>query len=166
MSHAVVAVRHKRRRRAATYWRYNRMMAPLSILFVCIGNSCRSPMAEAIARHLGGSRVDARSAGLAPAGFVAGGTLTALEALGYSSEGLWSKGLDDVFVQDLDVVVSLLGKEALDLLPRGTGARREVWTVLDPFGEEEDVYLDVARGLEVRIRTILSEELDGELFLS
>lgn len=166
MSHAVVAVRHKRRRRAATYWRYNRMMAPLSILFVCIGNSCRSPMAEAIARHLGGSRVDARSAGLAPAGFVAGGTLTALEALGYSSEGLWSKGLDDVFVQDLDVVVSLLGKEALDLLPRGTGARREVWTVLDPFGEEEDVYLDVARGLEVRIRTLLSEELDGELFLS
>lgn len=166
MSHAVVAVRHKRRRRAATYWRYNRMMAPLSILFVCIGNSCRSPMAEAIARHLGGSRVDARSAGLAPAGFVAGGTLTALEALGYSSEGLWSKGLDDVFVQDLDVVVSLLGKEALDLLPRGTGARREVWTVLDPFGEEDDVYLDVARGLEVRIRTLLSEELDGELFLS
>jgi len=166
MSHAVVAVRHKRRRRAAMYWQYNRMMAPLSILFVCIGNSCRSPMAEAIARHLGGSRVDARSAGLAPAGFVAGGTLTALEALGYSAEGLWSKGLDDVFVQDLDVVVSLLGKEALDLLPRGTGARREVWTVLDPFGEEEGVYLDVARGLEVRIRTLLSEELDGELFLS
>ena len=166
MSHAVVAVRHKRRRRAAMYWQYNRMMAPLSILFVCIGNSCRSPMAEAIARHLGGSRVDARSAGLAPAGFVAGGTLTALEALGYSAEGLWSKGLDDVFVQDLDVVVSLLGKEALDLLPRGTGARREVWTVLDPIGEEESVYLDVARGLEVRIRTLLSEELDGELFLS
>ena len=123
-------------------------------------------MAEAIARHLGGRRVDARSAGLLPAGFVAGGTLTALQALGYSGEGLWSKGLDDVVVQDLDVVVSLLGKEALDLLPRGTGARREVWTVLDPFGEEEDVYLDVARGLEVRIRTLLSEELDGELFLS
>jgi arsenate reductase len=141
-------------------------MNPLAILFVCIGNSCRSPMAEAIARHLGGRRVDVRSAGIAPAGFVAGGTLGALEALGYSGEGLWSKGLDDVIVQDLDVMVSLLGEGALDLLPRGTGARREAWTVLDPFGEDEDVYLDVARGLEVKIRTLLSEELDGELFLS
>ena len=141
-------------------------MNPLAILFVCIGNSCRSPMAEGIARHLGGPRVDVRSAGIAPAGFVAGGTLGALEALGYSGEGLWSKGLDDVIVQDLDVMVSLLGEGALDLLPRGMGARREAWTVLDPFGEDEDVYLDVARGLEVKIRTLLSEELDGELFLS
>ena len=141
-------------------------MDPLAILFVCLGNSCRSPMAEAIARHLGGRRVDVRSAGIAPAGFVAGGTLGALEALGYSGEGLWSKGLDDVIVQDLDVMVSLLGEGALDLLPRGTGARREAWTVLDPFGEDDDVYLDVARGLEVKIRTLLSEELDGELFLS
>ena len=123
-------------------------------------------MAEAIARHLGGRRVDVRSAGIAPAGFVAGGTLGALEALGYSGEGLWSKGLDDVIVQDLDVMVSLLGEGALDLLPRGTGARREAWTVLDPFGEDEDVYLDVARGLEGKIRKLLSEELDGELFLS
>jgi arsenate reductase len=141
-------------------------MAPLSILFVCIGNSCRSPMAEAIARHLGGRRVDARSAGLAPAGFVAGGTLTTLDALGYSGEGLWSKGLDDVLVEDLDIVVSLLGNQAFDLLPHGTGARRETWAVFDPFGEDEEVYLEVARELEVRIRALLSEELDGELFLS
>ena len=123
-------------------------------------------MAEAIARHLGGQRVNVQSAGIAPAGFVAGGTLGALEALGYTGGGLWSKGLDDVIVQDLDVMVSLLGEGALDLLPRGTGARREAWTVLDPFGEDEDVYLAVARGLEVKIRTLLSEELDGELFLS
>jgi len=142
------------------------MMAPLAILFVCIGNSCRSPMAEAIARHLGGHRVDAQSAGLAPAGFVAGGSLAALEALGYPGESLWSKGLDDVSVQDLDVVVSLLGSEALDLLPRGTGARREAWPVFDPFGEGDEVYLEVARELEIRIRSLLSEELDRELFLS
>jgi len=123
-------------------------------------------MAEAITRHLGGRRVDARSAGLAPAGFIADGTIAALESLGYSGEGLRSKGLDDVFDCDLDIVVSLLGNGALDLLPHGTGARREAWAVLDPFGEDEDVYLDVARGLEVRIRALLSEELDGELFLS
>ena len=123
-------------------------------------------MAEAIARHLGERQVEARSAGLAPAGFVAGGSLAALDVLGYSGEGLWSKGLDDVSLQDLDVVVSLLGNEALDLMPRGAGARCEAWLVFDPFGEGEEVYLKVARELEVRIRSLLSEELDRELFLS
>jgi len=123
-------------------------------------------MAEAIARHLGERQVEARSAGLAPAGIVAGGSLAALEALGYSGEGLWSKGLDDVSLQDLDVVVSLLGNEALDLLPRGAGARREAWPVFDPIGEDVEVYLEVARELEVRIHALLSEELDREPFLS
>ena len=123
-------------------------------------------MAEAIARHLAGGRVVARSAGLAPAGFVAGGSLAALESLGYPSDGLWSKGLDDVPLEDLDVVVSLFGNPGLDLLPRGAGARREAWSIFDPFGEDDAVYLEVARELEVRIHALLREELDRELFLS
>jgi len=55
-------------------------MARLSILFLCIGNTCRSPMAEAIARGLGGERVAAHSAGLTPTGRVAEGSLAALRA--------------------------------------------------------------------------------------
>ncbi len=34
------------------------------ILFVCTGNSCRSQMAEGWARHHGGSRIEAASAGV------------------------------------------------------------------------------------------------------
>jgi len=141
-------------------------MERLGILFVCIGNSCRSPMAEAIAYHLGGSRVNARSAGLAPAGFIASGTLAALQALGYSGEGLWSKGLDDVSLEDLDVVVSLLGRGGLDLVPCGIGVRRVAWDIVDPIGEDDEVYMAVARELETRIRVLLREELAEELFLS
>jgi protein-tyrosine-phosphatase/DNA-binding transcriptional ArsR family regulator len=36
------------------------------VLFICTGNSSRSPMAEGWLRHLGGSRVTAASAGTAP----------------------------------------------------------------------------------------------------
>ncbi|HQL28825.1 MAG TPA: arsenate reductase ArsC, partial [Thermoanaerobaculales bacterium] len=61
-------------------------MRPLSILFICVGNSCRSPMAEAIARAIGGDRVTACSAGLAATGRVAPSTLEALAALGYPSD--------------------------------------------------------------------------------
>ena len=40
----------------------------LRILFVCTGNACRSPMAEGIARSLGGDRVAVASAGIHPIG--------------------------------------------------------------------------------------------------
>ena len=120
-------------------------------------------MAEAIARALGGGLVEARSAGLAPAGWVAERTLTTLESLGYPAAGLSSKGLDAVSSDEIDVVISLLGEETLDLISIAAGARHEAWPILDPFGEDEEVYLDVARRLETRIRLLLEEELDREL---
>ena len=39
---------------------------PIRMLFVCTGNSCRSQMAEGLARALGGGRVRAFSAGTEP----------------------------------------------------------------------------------------------------
>jgi arsenate reductase len=138
----------------------------LGILFVCLGNSCRSPMAEAIARSLGGDRVDARSAGLTPLGWVAKQTIEALHSLGFAAEGLSSKSLDAVDTNDLDIVVSLLGERGLDHIPLGIGSRREAWPIPDPFGEDEEFYLDVARQLELRIRRLLAEEVESELFLS
>ena len=120
-------------------------------------------MAEAIARQLGGERVEARSAGLAPAGWVADRTLVTLERLGYSTDDLCSKGIDDVETEDIDIVVSLLGSQMIEMMPSGLSARREQWPVYDPFGEDEDTYLDVARQIEKRVRALLDEELGGEL---
>ena len=121
-------------------------------------------MAEAIARFLGGSMVDARSAGISPLGWVSEQTIDALQALGYPAEGLTSKGLDEVNFEDVDIVLSLLGDRGLDYLPRSTGARRVAWVITDPFGEDDEIYLEVARELERRIRALLSDESDPELF--
>jgi len=44
------------------------MPEPLTILFLCTGNSCRSQMAEGWARHLLGDGVRAYSAGVRPKG--------------------------------------------------------------------------------------------------
>ena len=142
------------------------LMSATRILFICVGNMCRSPMAEAIARALGGDKVDARSAGLTPLGWVAEQTFGALQAVGVEAEGLTSKGLQEVDTEDLDIVVLLLGDRGLDHIPHGIGARREAWPIPDPFGEDEELYLEVARQLEERIRRLFAEEMDSELFLT
>ena len=121
-------------------------------------------MAEAIASVLGGDMVDARSAGISPLGWVSEQTIDTLEALGYPAAGLSSKGLDKVDLEGVDIVLSLLGDRGLDYVPHSLGGRREAWLVTDPFGEDDEVYMEVARELERRIRVLLSEESGSELF--
>jgi len=121
-------------------------------------------MAEAITRVLGGDRVVARSAGLSPLGWISEQTLAVLEVLGHPAGELSSKGLDEVELDDVDVLVSLLGDRGLDLVPSRVGTRREAWAIPDPFGEDDEMYLEVARELESRIRQLLSDSLEMELF--
>jgi len=80
---------------------------PLNILFVCVGNSCRSQMAEALANRLGNGRVRAWSAGSSPLGRIVPETLEVLEEKGIAADGLWSKSLRDVPVDDMDIVVGM-----------------------------------------------------------
>jgi protein-tyrosine-phosphatase len=121
-------------------------------------------MAEAIARALGGDMVEARSAGISPLGWVSEQTIDTLGVLGYPAAGLSSKGLDKVDLEGVDIVLSLLGDRGLDYVPHSIGGRREAWAITDPFGEDDEIYMDVARELEHRIRVLLSEESDPELF--
>lgn len=140
-------------------------MTPLSILFICVGNTCRSPMAEAIATGLGEGRLRASSAGIRPFGRIIASTETTLETLGYHSGGLSSKGLDDIDLREFDVIVSLLGPAGLSYLPPSLGAQLESWPLRDPYGEDDEVYLAVARELEERIRDLLKDLGDRELLV-
>ncbi len=120
-------------------------------------------MAEAIARDLGGGGVTAASAGLMPFGRIVPTTAQTLKALGYESHGLASKGLDDVDLSSFDVIVSLLGQSGLSYLPGTLPAELQSWSIPDPYGEDDDVYMAVARELERRIRGLLEDQNDREL---
>lgn len=143
--------------------RYNALVAELRVLFLCIGNTCRSPMAEAIARHRGGQRVRSCSAGLAPTGRVAAETLRTLDRLGYPSDGLASKGVASIDLGRIDLAVSLVGPGGFSALPASLPVERIAWRVRDPFGEDEAVYLAVARDIEARVIGMLGDVLDPEL---
>jgi arsenate reductase len=113
-------------------------------------------MAEAMARALGEGEIEAFSAGLAPAGSVADSSLATLGDLGYDSAGLASKGLEEVPLHDMDVIVSLAGPSALYMVPQGLTAEREAWSIPDPVGEDLAAYHRSAKLIEAKVSALVT----------
>ncbi len=110
------------------------------VLFICLGNSCRSIMAEALTRHLCGRRWDATSAGLNPLGRVAAETKAVLTEIGVDTEGLHSKGLTQVNLQDYRLLVNLSEHSLKGLLPPDCADRLIQRPMPDPFGGSLEEY--------------------------
>jgi protein-tyrosine-phosphatase len=124
----------------------------IKVLFVCLGNSCRSPMAEAIARHTAADILEASSAGIIALGFVARPTIRVLEEFGYPAEGLRSKMLTRDAVDGADLVINMSGRPVAHLA--NGSAQVEDWDVGDPFGEDPEVYRKICKEIESRVEQL------------
>ncbi len=129
---------------------------PLKLLFVCVGNSCRSQMAEAFAKNLGEGRVRAWSAGSAPLGRILPETHKVLQEKGISLEGHSSKGLADVPLNDMDVIVGM-GCEVSCPVPVGFKGRIVDWDIPDPYGRHLDFFRSVRDFIERRVVALLKD---------
>ena len=78
----------------------------LRILFVCLGNACRSQMAEGWARHLKSHDLEVISAGVAPY-HLDPRTVRVMEEVGIDVRDHHAKGLDDLEDQTFDWVITL-----------------------------------------------------------
>jgi arsenate reductase len=92
------------------------------VLFVCTGNSCRSQLAEAWARHLHGDRVEAHSAGLESMDLDPVG-VEVMGELGIDISGHRCKLIEEFHGQHFDLVVTVCG-HAEETCPEFPGARR------------------------------------------
>lgn len=110
------------------------------VVFICLGNSCRSIMAEALARHFHGDLVDAASAGINPLGFVAPETLQVLSELGVSTAGLRSKGLTAINLRECHVMINLTDYSPARLLPADFEGGLIHRPVDDPYGGSLESY--------------------------
>ena len=132
------------------------MTAPLRLLFVCVENSCRSQMAEAFARRLGGSSVAAFSAGSRPSGLVNPRAVASMRAAGLDLSQHASKSLQDVAgsgAPAFDVVVTMGCGDACPWVP---AARREDWAIPDPKALEPAEFARVRDQIEDRVRALLA----------
>ena len=126
------------------------------IAFVCVGNSCRSQMAEAWARHLVGDKVEVMSAGISPLGFITEETIEVMQEKNISLEGQTSKGLEAIDWQRVDVLVNMTLLPGRSVVPSFAGQRLH-WNVRDPYGEPIRVYRRVRDQLERKVKQLLAE---------
>jgi arsenate reductase len=126
------------------------------VLFVCIGNSCRSQMAEGFAKAYGADVIAARSAGLSPATMIAPLTKQILEEHNVRIDDHFPKGLDIAAREPVDLLVNMSGR-SLNL----PGAQVIEWRVQDPIGLKDTVYREVASQIEGLVMRLILELRGG-----
>jgi len=107
---------------------------PIRVLFLCVGNSCRSQMAEALLRQIGGHRFDVHSAGSIAVG-VHPMTIRALAEIGMDASGQRSKHWEvylDAPPFDYVIAVCDPTDQNCPIVP-GKG-RHLAWPFEDPVG--------------------------------
>lgn len=123
----------------------------IRVLFVCVGNSCRSPMAEALARHTAADVIDAASAGISPLGRVADLTRQVLAEKGIDASFLASKGIRETTFIMPDLVINMTGIPGKSLFH---DRFVEDWDVEDPFGEDLETYRRICEDIESRVEEL------------
>ena len=102
----------------------------MSILFLCTGNSCRSQIAEGIARDLFPSSFKIHSAGIEAHG-INPNAARVMEDIGIDISSQSSKIIDDNQIDTFDLVITLCG-DAKDRCPYINSNKHIHWSLIDP----------------------------------
>lgn len=131
------------------------------VLFLCVHNSARSQMAEAMLRAWGGDRYEALSAGNAPT-HVRPEAIAVMDELGIDLRAQRSKHVADFAGQRIDWAITACDEdqEACPVFP--AAARHDYWPFDDPSkadGSPEErlaIFRRVRDEIAVRIREFLA----------
>ncbi len=130
-----------------------------SVLFVCVHNAGRSQMAAGYLMHMGGGRVEVRSAGSAPADSINPAVVAAMLEEDIDIAHETPKVLTNQAVMESDIVITM---GCGDVCPVYPGKRYEDWVLEDPAGKDVDAVRLVRDEIRRRIEALLTELLpDG-----
>ena len=131
------------------------------LLFVCIGNACRSIMAEALMKQYWGEKYKVGSAGISPLGRISEGTAVVLREIGISTEGLYSKGIRDSDLERFHAIINLSEYPLETVIPARYGPKIINWYVRDPYGQSLDSYRRCRDAIEWLITEKVPEWMDN-----
>lgn len=112
------------------------MHDPVTVLLICVENSARSIIGEAVLRERGGPCVEVTSAGVYQTR-VNPLTIVALNDAGYATAGLRSKSISEVADTEFDYVITVCdeAEAACPLWPNGR-TEHVRWHLSDPAAAE------------------------------
>jgi arsenate reductase len=133
---------------------YARPMTNPQVLFVCVHNAGRSQMAAGFLRHLGGDRVQVRSAGSMPGDRVNPVAVAAMAEVGIDISSEQPKVLEADAVKASDVVITMGCGDACPVFP---GTRYLDWELDDPAGQGIKAVRPIRDEIEQRVRGLLAD---------
>ena len=118
------------------------------VAFICVHNSCRSQIAEALGKKLAGDVFESYSAGTETKPQINRDAVRLMKRLhGIDMEATqYSKLLSDI--PAVDVVITMGCNVQCPFLPC---SHREDWGLEDPTGKSEEAFLDTIRRIEANI---------------
>ena len=128
--------------------------------FICVHNSCRSQIAEALGKHLAGDVLECYSAGTELKPQINQDAVRLMKELyGIDMEQTQrSKLLADI--PEVDIVITMGCNVDCPLLPC---RHREDWGLDDPSGKNDDVFIQTIRAIENEILALKNAVERGAL---
>lgn len=136
-----------------------RLSGSKRVLFVCAGNTCRSPMAEAIARQILGTTADVQSAGIcADEGASATqDAIAVMEKRGLDIRNHSARGIGVVDTSEFDLIVAMDSRIARSIRSRGVDTTIILeLDIPDPYGQGIECYRITADAIVRELQRILT----------
>ena len=121
------------------------------VAFICVHNSCRSQIAEALGKHFAGEKYDFYSAGTETKPQIDKDAVRLMKRLyGIDMEQTqYSKTIDSIPVPD--TVISMGCEVGCPYIGR---AFDDNWGLPDPTGQSDEVFVEVIKQIEDRVRSL------------
>ncbi|MGM0413741.1 MAG: arsenate reductase ArsC [Bacillota bacterium] len=136
-------------------------MEKLKVGFICVGNSCRSQMAEGFAREYGSEIFEVYSAGTDPAPEVKPNAVKAMEEKGIDISDQYPKLLEEI-PGELDILITMGCNVECPYIPCKF---REDWGLDDPAGHPIEVFRETREIIEEKVKDLIKKVKTGELDL-
>ena len=121
------------------------------VAFICVHNSCRSQIAEALGKHFAGDKYDFYSAGTETKPQIDKDAVRLMKRLyGIDMEQTqYSKTIDSIPVPD--TVISMGCEVGCPYIGR---AFDDNWGLSDPSGQSDEAFIEVIKQIEDRVRSL------------
>ncbi|MBO1263888.1 arsenate reductase ArsC [Proteiniclasticum sp. SCR006] len=132
------------------------------VAFVCVHNSCRSQMAEALGKALAGDVFESYSAGTETKPKINQDAVRIMKSIyGIDMEATQHSKLIDDLPENVDVVITMGCNVECPYLP---SRHREDWGLDDPSGQSDDAFILTAQIIEEKVRELKTRIETGEIF--